>query len=143
MSGCCASCNCDPCGCGDPGRCAVDPCAPVNPGWPQCPTKCNGDTRDNIWMVSDQPGYDCKCKLDVMTYEQVIEVLERVPYANVQLAKITDDECLLRLAREIKLRIPVQEDNQIAVSRLTKNTLPFYTLFRGNTGGDAGRRRRG
>ncbi len=139
----CSSCNQAPCGCQpavdpcQPELCFIDPCQAVNPE-PNCSTKCNLDTRDNIWYVSDQPGYDCKCKLDQMTYGQVIDVLEHVPYSARALMRITDDPCLLLLARTIKLILPEQEDNAIAANRINKNTLPYYTLFRGNTGGDPG-----
>lgn len=142
----CSTCGSGPCGCQvpadlcDDGACFVDVCEPVNHD-PACTTKCNLNKTDNIWYVPDQPGYDCKCKLDNMTYGQVIEVLASVPYAARQLTAITDDPCLLMLARTIKLKIPEQEDDAIAQNRLNRNTLPYYTVFRGNTGGDPGRRR--
>lgn len=143
----CSGCGSSPCGCSpaaDPccdDVCFVDVCEPVNHD-PVCTTKCNLNKTNNIWYVPDQPGYDCKCKLDQMTYGQVIRVLESVPYAARQLAAITDDPCLLMLSRTIKLKIPEQEDDAIAQNRINRNTLPYYTLFRGNTGGDPGRRRR-
>jgi len=138
------SCNQSPCGCSavdpcQPPLCFVDPCQPVNLE-PNCSTKCNLDKTDNIWYVPDQPGFDCKCKLDQMTYGQVIDVLEHVPYSAQQLMRITDDPCLLALARTIKLVVPVQESDALAEDRINKNTLPYYTLFRGNTAGDPGRR---
>lgn len=95
-----------------------------------------------MWFVPDNPGFDCKCKLDNMTYGQVIRVLETVPYSAKQLMAITDDQCLLMLARTVKIIVPEQEDDAIAEKRINRNTLPYYTVFRGNTGGDPGRRTR-
>ena len=126
----CESCGCDPCGCQP--SCFIDPCAPVNPNYQVCPSKCNLDKTNNIWYVPFQEGYDCKCKLDQMTYQQVVNILERVPYAARDLERITDDECLLTLAREVTLLVPEQEDDQKAMDRLNANSLPFYTLFHGN-----------
>jgi len=136
------ACSNNPCQC--PGGCSfVDPCEAVNPE-PNCRTKCNQDTRDNMWYVPDQPGFDCKCKLDNMTYGQVIRVLETVPYSARQLAAITDDPCLLLLARTVKLVVPIQEDDEIAEGRLNANSIPYYTGFGGNVdGGVRGRRRPG
>ncbi len=134
------SCGCltTPCTCAAPkcegDLCFVDPCEPVNPD-PNCGSKCNRDLSNNIWYVPDQPGFDCKCKLDNMTYGQVIRVLEMIPYANKQLAAITDDPCLLMLAREIKLIVPVQEDDERSSDRINANTLPYYTRFAGNMDG--------
>jgi hypothetical protein len=136
-------CECDPCtcpgpltgeGCGED-VCFIDPCEPVNKD-ANCSTKCNLDRRDNIWFVPDQPGFDCKCKLDGMTYGQVISVLERVPYAAKQLVAITDDPCLLLLARTVKIIVPEQEEDQRMQDRLQKNSLPYYNEFAGNMGGD-------
>lgn len=129
------SCACqnDPCGC--PGGCSfVDPCASVNPD-PNCGSKCNQNKTNNIWYVPDQPGFDCKCKLDNMTYGQVISVLEHVPFSAQQLAAITDDPCLLLLARTIKLVVAEQEDDQIAEDRINANSLPYYTEFQGSMDG--------
>ncbi len=127
------ACNCDPCGC--PGGCSfVDPCASVNPD-PNCGSKCNLDTTDNMWFVADQPGFDCKCKLDNMTYGQVIRVLERVPFSAKQLAAITDDPCLLLLSRTVKLLVPEQEDDAISADRINANSLHYYTSMQGNIDG--------
>lgn len=127
------ACDCDPCGC--PGGCGfVDPCASVNTD-PNCASKCNLNTADNMWFVADQPGFDCKCKLDNMTYGQVIRVLERVPFSAKQLAAITDDPCLLLLSRTIKILVPEQEDDAISADRINANTLQYYTEFAGNIDG--------
>lgn len=145
----CSTCGSGPCGCQpappcDPCQdslCFVDVCQPVNPE-PNCTTKCNLNRTNNMWFVPDNPGFDCKCKLDNMTYGQVIRVLETVPYSAKQLMAITDDQCLLMLARTVKIIVPEQEDDAIAEKRINRNTLPYYTVFRGNTGGDPGRRTR-
>lgn len=135
----CSGCNASPCGCGSPPGCGdpcvdIDPCQDVNPD-PKCGTKCNLDTSDNLWYTSDQPGYPgtvCQCKLDQLTYGQVVFILQRNPFAARDLMRITNDPCLLELARTVKLVEPEQEENQRVTDRLMRNSLPYYTLFKGN-----------
>lgn len=99
---------------------------------------CDGDTSNNIWFQPGPPGYPGKCKLDLMTYGQVHRVLQRVPCAKRDLLRITTDQCLVRLANSTPLIVPDQEDNRIAQQRLLRNSLPYYTVLRGNVGGDPG-----
>ena len=101
-------------------------------------TVCDGDTSNNIWFQPGPPGYPGKCKLDLMTYGQVHRVLQRVPCAKRDLLRITTDQCLIRLANTTPLIVPPQEDNRVAQQRLLRNSLPYYTVLRGNTGGDPG-----
>lgn len=135
-------CNQDPCGC-QAVSVSDDPCDnicledKVNPDWPAT-SLCTGDRTNNIWFKPGPPGFQGQCKLDTMTYDQVIAVLERVPCAKRDLLRITNDVCLVRLANEVKLVEPVQESNQRVQDRLNRNSLPYYTVFRGNTGGDPG-----
>lgn len=98
-------------------------------------TVCTGSTSGNIWFQPGPPGYPGKCKLDLMTYEQVFRVLQRVPCAKAHLLRITTDECLVRLANHTKLVMPPQEASQMVERRLNANSLPYYTVLRGNTDG--------
>lgn len=138
MSDCqtCGNTNCtcdDPCG-------DQDPCAnlcwddKVNPKFPPC-TVCNLDTSNNIWFRPGYNGHQGACKLDQLTYGQVIRVLRTVPCAGADLLKITDDPCLVELANKVKLIVPEKEQNAILSKRMSKGSLPYYTLFKGNTGG--------
>ncbi len=98
-------------------------------------TVCDGDTTDNIWFQLRAPGFPGKCKLDDLTYEQVHAVLERVPQARAHLLKITSDPVLIRLANTTRLRVAEIESNKAATDRINANTLPYYTVLRGNTDG--------
>jgi len=111
-----------------------DSCNPT----PEC-TLCTGDKTDNIFFVPRAPGYPGRCILDEMTYEQVYEVLRRVPKAKADLIRITSDPTLLQLAQTTQLVQCPQIEADRVQRRLNRNTLPFYTLFRGNIGGDVGR----
>ena len=126
----CVSCGCDPCGCGD----NVQLCNRVNLDPVNC-TVCNGNTECNIWFEPGPPGHAGKCKLDNLTYEQDWLVLSRVPEAKKDLLRITSDPCLVRLANTTKLRVPEIEDNKRAADRINANTLPYYTVLRGNVDG--------
>lgn len=98
-------------------------------------TVMDGDTRNNIWYEPSAPGFAGKCKLDLMTYEQVYAVLARVPCAKADLLRITKDRCLIRLAQTTHLVESEIEDNRKVTKRLNANSIPFYTLFKGNTDG--------
>jgi hypothetical protein len=110
------------------------PSSPVNPDPNNC-TVCNGDTECNIWWEPGPPGFPGKCKLDHLTYEDVYWILSKVPQAKADLLRITTDECLIRLANTTKLIVPEKEANQLVAKRLHKNSLPYYTLFKGNVDG--------
>lgn len=139
----CRLCGFDACSCGPCIGCGFNPCSCGSQAFmntkvnldPNCCTVCTGDTECNIWFEPGPPGYPGKCKLDLMTYEQVHRVLQRVPYAKAQLLKITSDECLIRLANNTKLIVPPQEASQLVERRLNANTIPYYTVLRGNTDG--------
>lgn len=102
---------------------------------PNTCTVCTGDTNQNIWFDPGPPGFPGKCKLDLLTYEQVHRVLQRVPCARSHLLKITDDECLVRLAKTTKLVVPPCEDALLVQRKLNANSLPYYTVIRGNVDG--------
>lgn len=70
-----------------------------------------------------------------MTYEQVYEVLQRVPTAKRDLLKITDDPILIQLAETTKLKVPPQDAADQLQKKMNSRTLPFYTVLKGNVGG--------
>jgi len=118
------------CGCHTIEDMSVD----VNPE-KNCCTKCTGDTECNIWFTLRAPGFPGRCILDELTYDQVYDVLLRNPNAARDLQRITNDPKLLSLAREVKLIAPDQQDAEAAAKRLNANSLPFYTVLRGNSDG--------
>lgn len=87
------------------------------------------------------PGFPGKCKLDLMTYSQVYAVLTRTPQAKKDLLKITDDPILRDMANRTPVTESDWEDGARVEKRLNANTLPYYYVLRGNTGGDVGRKR--
>lgn len=111
----------------------IDFTAACNPN-PRC-TLCTKDKINNIFCVPRAPGYPPRCILDEMTYEQVYEVLQRVPGAKRDLIKITDDPILLKLAETTRLRTPPQDAADRLQKKMNANSLPFYTVMRGNFDG--------
>lgn len=115
---------------------------------PNVCTFCTGDTTDNIWFIPGAPGYPGQCRLDQLTFEQVHDVLQRVPQAKKDLLRITTDPVLVQLANETRLTNDDIEADQKSVNLInrgvaglnpgTNRTIPFYTVFRGNFGGDIG-----
>ena len=100
----------------------------VNPNYQTC-TVCNGDTTNNVWFAGG------KCKLDQLTFEQVYFVLQKNPKAKADLLRITTDPTLIQLANETR---PINQDaidDRRAEKIINGNTLPFYTVLRGNTDG--------
>lgn len=106
----------------------------VNPNPNQC-TLCTGDTSNNMFFVPRAPGYPWRCVLDEMTYDQVSYVLERIPGAKEDLIRITDDPILLKMARDSELIESPIDDNERVRKRLNSNSLPMYTVLRGNIDG--------
>lgn len=106
----------------------------VNPFKNKC-SMCTGDTKDNVWFQLRAPGFAGRCILDELTYDQVYDVLRRNPQAAKDLMRITTNPKLLSLAREVKLIKTDQQDDEEAARRLQANTLPYYTLHKGNTDG--------
>jgi len=129
----CVTCGCYPCGCGIP----MDMQDVVNAN-PYSSTVCDRNTSNNIWFQSDQPGFPGRCKLDLLTYSQVHRVLQRVPRAKRDLLNITTNQNLIRLANTTPIIIPPQEDNLKAQRSILKNSLPYYTVLKGNTDGTPG-----
>jgi hypothetical protein len=104
----------------------------VNPA-PYSTTVCTGDPVNNIWAEKTDSGY--RCRLDLMTYDQVWEVLTRVPEAKADLLRITDDQCLVYLANSSKLRVDEKEENKRLMNKFNNRSLPYYKLMRGNIDG--------
>lgn len=108
---------------------SIDVSDNVNDDYQTC-TVCTGDTRNNMFFVGGQ------CRLDQLTYEQVIMILRRHPDAAAHLRRITSDPILLRLADETVTLAREEQEEQAAADRINRNnSLPFYTVFRGNTDG--------
>lgn len=106
----------------------------VNPE-KNCCTMCSGVTQDNVWFQLRAPGFAGRCILDELTYDQVYDVLLRNPNAARDLARITNNPKLLSLAREVKLIQSDQDEGEKVQQRLDANSLPFYTVLRGNGDG--------
>ncbi len=106
-----------------------DPCNPDKKK-----SLCDGDCSNNMWFVKGQ------CRLDQLLYDQVYFILQKNPNAKHDLLKITTDEKLRWMANTTRLvQSTIQEDiRPYNVINNPRNTLPFYTLFRGNVGGNAG-----
>lgn len=108
--------------------------APCNPSPTTC-TLCTGDSTNNIWAVPRGPGYGLRCLLDEMTYQQVYDILRRIPEAKGDLLRITSDPCLVSLAQTTHLDLVEQKDLERFAQRVNDSTLVFYTKFRGNLSG--------
>jgi len=106
----------------------------VNPD-KNCCTVCTGDTTCNMFFQDRAAGFPGRCILDEMTYEQVQCILIRNPRAKYDLLRITDDPILLAMARDSKLLESPQADGERAAKKLNANSIPYYTLFKGNTDG--------
>lgn len=100
----------------------------VNDNYQTC-TVCTGDKTDNVWYVNGQ------CRLDQLTYDQVHYILQKNPKAKGDLLRITNDPNLIRLANETRPINQEQLDDQRAAKLINGNTLPFYTVLRGNLDG--------
>lgn len=131
MTNPCDPCNQDPC---DQVTRQHDPDDPVNPN-PNCCTLCTGDTSNNMFFVPRAPGYPGRCVLDELTYEQVELILLRHPDAKADLLRITSDPTLVAMARNSRLVEDPIEENEAMRKRLHANSLPFYTVMRGNSDG--------
>lgn len=106
----------------------------ANPDPTRC-TLCTGDTTNNVFFAPRAPGYPGRCLLDELTYEQISLTLQKVPKAKADLERITDDQILLKMARDSKLvESPLDEDERMR-KRLHENSLPFYTVLKGNIDG--------
>jgi hypothetical protein len=105
----------------------------VNPAPNDC-TLCNLNKSCNMFFLP-QPGYPGRCILDEMTFEQVYWILSHNPSAKCHMLRITSDPCLVKMANATGLVIPIPEQNAELERRLN-DSIPFYTLFKGNLFGD-------
>ena len=105
----------------------ADGCPPADCRPEPCCTLCDGDTKDNHWFTENV------CILDQMSAHQVSYILERNEKARRDLIRVTTNEELHLLAREVPRLNPMEEDDvpMKAQSKLI-GAGPFYTLFRGN-----------
>lgn len=132
MSCGCAStpCNCsniappvcdtsDSSDCGDPGA------------FPGVYTLCDLDRRNNVWVAgSDPEGNGGICMLDTMEEYQIINSLQRSVKAKEDLLKVTSNSYLRDLAERVP-QYPTTNEGDEAQTDLNKNTIPFYSVFRG------------
>jgi hypothetical protein len=110
-----------------------DPC--------ECPEEvpvasyCNLDRTNNVWVegVVDENGEGGICLLDTMTESQIIYSLQRDETARADLLRVTSDPHLVELANTIP-RLPTVEEGDKLQTSMNRNaqSLPFYTLFKGN-----------
>ena len=127
---------------------AIDTSDPVNPCYREGVTVCTGDHTNNIFWREGAPGYPGQCILDQMDFEQVFIVLQRVPNAGDHIRRITNNQKLLTLANEVPIAGSEQADDQKAADLINKgrgpisNTIPYYTVMFGNTGGNITGRQR-
>jgi len=98
---------------------------------PSVSSLCNLNKENNIWYENNA------CRLDELTYDQVYYILCRNPNAKRDLLRITDDASLVALATQSGLIIDDKEDDARTAQVINnpKHTIPFYTLFKGNSGG--------
>lgn len=101
-----------------------------------CRTKCDGNTKDNVWVErGPSPGdEDCIgiCLLDTMSEAQVIHSVERDDQARADLLRVTTDPRLLEIARTTPRLLTEEwsDTTQKTVNR-SSESIPFYSIFRG------------
>jgi hypothetical protein len=112
-------------------ECEYEPNEKINPN-PQHRTLCQIEhgKHDNIFFVNG------KCKLDELTWQDLFFILERIPVARRDLCRITTEKQLHLLARESSMVTDIIEDDQRSTDLINENTIPTYTVFKGNIGGD-------
>ena len=104
-----------------------DGCNPCLTGNGPPPTLCDGDTSNNYWVEGGI------CMLDTMTKTQVVYSIEHNPKARDDLKRVTTCEELLELLVHVPLLSTTQEDDEQQKMLNRTDSLPFYTVFRGNT----------
>ena len=112
-------------------ECVDTPAQPVG-------TKCNLDTRDNVWFERGDPGAIGICLLDTLDDSQVIYCVERDDRARDDLFRVTSDPRLLEIARTIpKLpTVELADEEQTDINRpKTAASIPFYAIFQGRPPG--------
>lgn len=93
----------------------------------EVPSLCDGDTSNNVWVEGGV------CLLDQMNPSQVTFVLQKNPKAREDLKRVTTCKELHDLVDEVPLLDTKEEEDKLQSSLNNHaNSLPFYTLFRGN-----------
>jgi len=100
---------------------------PVDPCDTAPPSLCDGDTTNNCWFEEGV------CLLDTMSKQQVVYTIQRNPKARQDLAKVTTCEPILQLLKDVPLLGTTQEDDAQQRRFNQVDSLPFYTLYKGNT----------
>lgn len=94
-------------------------------------TFCDRDRVNNVWVEgADAQGVGGVCLLDTMSDPQVIYVLQRDEVARADLRRVTSDPHLLELADSVP-RLPTGRFGDEIQKEVNRNSLPFYTVFRG------------
>ncbi len=100
---------------------------------PRC-TKCDADTKNNVWVERADPSRIGICLLDTMTEDQVIYVMEHDRKARYDLLRVTTDARLLEIARTVP-ELPTVNEEDEQMKDINKNStaasIPFYAIFRG------------
>lgn len=96
-------------------------------------SKCKELSKNNVWVERGSPGARGICLLDTMTLDQVAHVLMTLPGAAKDLLAITTDPQLIHLAKNVQL-LPTGVETDLDQARINRpaDSIPYYTLFRGN-----------
>jgi len=106
--------------------CSPQNCTCFDEGTPT-PSLCDGDLTNNEWVTEGV------CLLDQMTPSQVTYVLQRNPKAREDLKRATTCQELHDLVDQVPLLDTREEEDRLqSALNNNANSLPFYTLFRGN-----------
>jgi len=103
-----------------------NPCDPCDGNGPP-PTLCDGDITNNCWFTEGV------CLLDTMSKAQIVYTIEHNPKAREDLKKVTSCEPILNLLNDVPLLSTQQEDDAQQRTLNQADSLPFYTLYKGNT----------
>jgi hypothetical protein len=119
------SCSCTnaPCACD-----ASDPCDKPK-------TLCDRASSNNVWIERGCTPNDVNapgvCMLDTLTETEVIGIIERNDRARMDLIRVTSNERLQQLARDVP-RLPTVEQSDAEQTQINRNhVIPFYHWFRG------------
>ncbi len=107
----------------------IDPNEMCNKGCRK--TLCNADTKNNSWCSVDTFGVVTECRLDDITYGDVIYVISRNQKFMNDLKKVTTDETLLYIANNTQLVGDEKDQNAKFTKNINGGAPPFYTVFGG------------
>lgn len=110
-----------------PSNCCDDPCKPNN-------SRCNGpDRRCNSWVDGADPvtGEGGICLLDQLTDDEIACILQKNPFARVDLPKATTDPALLALLEKYPL-FTTNDAAETLMNRIGAGDAPLaYTVIGG------------